>query len=81
MMCWLGLAERKGQPPPGIISDELRARIEPLLPVAPRRAGHPGRRRPDDRTVLLKAAGALDWASAITLCSGTAITLVSRWPG
>lgn len=32
--------------------DELRARIEPLLPVVPRRAGHPGRRRPDDRKVL-----------------------------
>jgi Putative transposase of IS4/5 family (DUF4096) len=33
-------------------SDELWARIEPLLPVVPRRADHPGHRRLDDRKVL-----------------------------
>ncbi len=43
---------RKGQQPPWIVSDELWARIEPLLPVVPRRADHPGRRRLDDRKVL-----------------------------
>jgi transposase len=48
----LGLAVRKGQQPPWIVPDDLRARIEPLLPVVPRRADHPGRRRLDDRKVL-----------------------------
>ena len=37
---------------PWIVSDELWARIEPLLPVAPRRADHPGWKRLDDRKVL-----------------------------
>src|SRR5215471_15858784 len=35
-----------------MVSDELWARIEPLLPAVPRRADHPGRRRLDDRRVL-----------------------------
>jgi transposase len=48
----LGLTVRKGQQLPWIVSDELWARIEPLLPVVPRRADHPGRRRLDDRKVL-----------------------------
>jgi transposase len=48
----LGLDVRKGQRPPWIVPDELWARIEPLLPVVPRRADHPGRRRLDDRKVL-----------------------------
>ncbi|MFL4907588.1 IS5 family transposase [Streptomyces sp. MMS24-I2-30] len=43
---------RRGEQPPWIVSDELWARIEPLLPVVPRRADHPGRRRLDDRKVL-----------------------------
>ena len=43
---------RKGQQPPWIVPDDLWARIEPLLPVVPRRADHPGRRRLDDRKVL-----------------------------
>jgi transposase len=34
------------------VPDELRARIEPLPPVVPRRTGHPGRRRLDNRKVL-----------------------------
>ncbi|MBM7864261.1 transposase [Lentzea nigeriaca] len=34
------------------MSDELWSRIEPLLPVVPRRADHPGRKRLDDRKVL-----------------------------
>ncbi|MFF9642077.1 IS5 family transposase [Kitasatospora aureofaciens] len=42
----------RGERPPWIVSDELWARIEPLLPVVPRRADHPGRRRLDDRKVL-----------------------------
>ncbi|MEV5494726.1 transposase [Nonomuraea fuscirosea] len=32
--------------------DELWARIQPLLPVVPRRADRPGRKRLDDRKVL-----------------------------
>jgi transposase len=48
----LGLAVQKGQQLPWIVPDELWARIEPLLPVVPRRADHPGRRRLDDRKVL-----------------------------
>jgi transposase len=43
---------RKGQQPPWIVSDDLWARIEPLLLVVPRRADHLGRRRLDDRKVL-----------------------------
>ena len=42
----------KGQQPPWIVSDELWARIAPLLPAVRRRADHPGRRRLDDRKVL-----------------------------
>ncbi|MDT0479592.1 IS5 family transposase [Streptomyces doebereineriae] len=43
---------RRGEQLPWIVSDELWARIEPLLPVVRRRADHPGRRRLDDRKVL-----------------------------
>src|SRR4051794_9448683 len=43
---------RRGEQPPWIVPDDLWARIEPLLPVVPRRADHPGRRRLDDRKVL-----------------------------
>ncbi|MCX4410262.1 MULTISPECIES: IS5 family transposase [unclassified Streptomyces] len=43
---------RRGEQLPWIVSDELWARIEPLLPVVPRRVDHPGRRRLDDRKVL-----------------------------
>jgi transposase len=43
---------RKGEQPPWIVPDGLWARIEPLLPVVPRRIDHPGRRRLDDRKVL-----------------------------
>lgn len=43
---------RKGQQLPWIVSDELWARIQPLLPVPPRRADHPGRKRLDDRKGL-----------------------------
>ena len=43
---------RKGQQPPWIVPDDLWARIGPLLPVVPRRADHPGRRRLDERKVL-----------------------------
>ncbi|MEU9338284.1 IS5 family transposase [Streptomyces sp. NPDC048290] len=43
---------KRGEQRPWVVSDELWARIEPLLPVVPRRADHPGRRRLDDRKVL-----------------------------
>lgn len=43
---------RKGQQPPWIVSDELWARIEPLLLVVPHDPRHPGRPRLDDRKVL-----------------------------
>jgi transposase len=43
---------RKGEQLPWIVSDGLWARIEPLLPVVPRRRDHPGRERLDDRKVL-----------------------------
>lgn len=49
---WLTTPVRKGQQPPWIVSYGLWARIEPLLPVVPRRADHPGRKRLDDRKVL-----------------------------
>ena len=35
-----------------MVPDGLWERIEPLLPVVPRRADHPGRKRLDDRKVL-----------------------------
>jgi len=43
---------RKSQQLPWIVSDELWARIQPLLPVPLRRADHPGRKRLDDRKVM-----------------------------
>ena len=52
IICWLSTLVRKGEQPPSIVSDELWARIEPLLPVVPRRRDHPGRKRLDDRKVL-----------------------------
>ena len=51
---------RKGQQPPWIVPDDLWARIAPLLPVVPRRAIHPGRRRLDDRKVLCGILFVLD---------------------
>jgi len=52
-MVWrVSRAVKKGQQPPWIVPDELWARIEPLLPVVPRRADHPGRNRLDNRKVL-----------------------------
>ncbi len=52
MVWWLSRPVRKGQQPPWIVPDGLWERIEPLLPVVPRRADHPGRKRLDDRKVL-----------------------------
>ncbi|MER5918534.1 IS5 family transposase [Streptomyces sp. NPDC001982] len=43
---------RRGEQLPWTVPDELWARIESLLPVVPRRADHPGRKRLDDRKVL-----------------------------
>jgi transposase len=43
---------RRGEQLPWIVSDELWARIEPLLPVVPRRPRHPGRKRVPDRSCL-----------------------------
>ena len=43
---------RTGEQLPRIVSEDLWARIEPLLLVVPRRADHPGRERLDDRKVL-----------------------------
>jgi transposase len=34
------------------VPEDLWNRIQPLLPVVPRRADHPGRKRLDDRKVL-----------------------------
>ena len=52
MVWWLSRSVRKGQQPPWIVPDGLWERIEPLLPVVPRRADHPGRKRLDNRKVL-----------------------------
>jgi transposase len=49
---WLLSFMRKGEQPPWIVPDDLWARIEPLLPVAPRRRRSPGRKRLPDRQVL-----------------------------
>jgi transposase len=43
---------RRGEQPPWIVPDELWERIEPLLPVRPRRFRSPGRSRLPDRQVL-----------------------------
>ena len=52
MVWWLSGSVRKGQQPPWIVPDGLWERIEPVLPVVPRRADHPGRKRLDNREVL-----------------------------
>ena len=52
MVWWLGRPVGKGQPAAWIVPDGLWERIEPVLPVVPRRADHPGRKRLDDRKVL-----------------------------
>lgn len=46
------LRREEGKKPPWMVPDGLWERIEPLLPVVPRRADHPGRTRLDDRKVL-----------------------------
>lgn len=43
---------RRGESPPWIVSDDLWERIEPLLPVVPRRTHNPGRKRVPDRLCL-----------------------------
>jgi transposase len=43
---------REGEQPPWMVSDDLWARVAPLLPVRPRRLRSPGRRRLPDRQVL-----------------------------
>src|ERR1044071_7879467 len=43
---------RRGEQPPWIVSAELWARVEPLLPVKARRFRSPGRRRLPDRLAL-----------------------------
>src|SRR5437868_9886452 len=43
---------RNGEQPPWIVPDDLWARIEPLLPVRPRRFRSPGRKRLPDRQAL-----------------------------
>lgn len=35
-----------------VLTDELWARLEPLIPVRPRRFRHPGRKRANDRAAL-----------------------------
>ncbi|GAB3007834.1 hypothetical protein GCM10027184_76810 [Saccharothrix stipae] len=35
-----------------VLTDELWAWLEPLIPLRPRRFRHPGRRRADDRAAL-----------------------------
>jgi transposase len=42
----------KGQQPPWIVSDELWARVQPLLPVVTHDPRRPGRPRVDDHTAL-----------------------------
>ena len=49
LVALLGRGFRHAQ---AIVPDELWARIGPLLPVVPRRADHPGRKRLDNRKVL-----------------------------
>lgn len=43
---------RRGESPPWIVSDDLWERIEPLLPVVPRRTRNAGRKRVPDRLCL-----------------------------
>jgi transposase len=43
---------RRGESPPWIVPDDLWERIEPLMPVVPRRTRNPGRRRLPDRLCL-----------------------------
>ncbi len=43
---------RRGESPPWIVPDDLWERIEPLLPVVPRRTRNAGRKRVPDRLCL-----------------------------
>ncbi|MGX7829802.1 transposase [Actinokineospora sp. 24-640] len=43
---------RRGESPPWIVPDDLWERIEPLLPVVPRRIRNPGRKQVPDRLCL-----------------------------
>ena len=67
-MWWLNPVVRKGQQPPWMVPEGLWERIEPLLPVVPRRADHPGRRRLDDRKVLCGILFVLYTASRGSSC-------------
>jgi transposase len=59
---------RKGEQPPWIVSDDLWARIEPLLPVRSHRFRSPGRKRLPDRLVLCGILFVLHTGSSESSC-------------
>jgi hypothetical protein len=80
-MVWqLGRPVAKGRQPPWVVPDELQARIEPLLPIVPRRADHPGRKRLDDRKVLSDPVRAQHQAGRLPLDRGTLPGLAALVP-
>jgi hypothetical protein len=74
-MWWLSPAVRKGQQPPWMVPDGLWERIEPLLPVVPRRADRLGRKRLDGRKVLSGILFVLYRDSVGVLAAGAGVRL------
>jgi transposase len=58
-----------------MVPDGLWERIEPLLPVVPRRADHPGRKRLDDRKVLCGILFVLDTGISWEFLPGAGLRL------
>ena len=52
MTWWSGAGRAEGAAAAGVVSGELWAWVEPLVPAVPRRADHPGRKCLDDRKAL-----------------------------
>jgi hypothetical protein len=68
----------------GVQTDELWARLEPLIPVCPRRFRHPGRKRADDRAalegILYEVRTGVGWNRLPTALFGTSGAVTSIWP-
>jgi hypothetical protein len=76
----VGQARGQWSQPPWVVPDELQPRIEPLLPIVPRRADHPGRKRLDDWKVLSDPVRARHQAGRLPLDRGTLPGLAALVP-
>jgi transposase len=66
-----------------VLTDELWARLEPLIPVCPRRFRYPGRRRADDRAalegILYAVRTGIGWNRLPTALFGASGATCWRW--